>query len=248
VQQYIKSVKVQVDNRFDKKKEEPKKEIKKASKEEEAKQQALLSQLFKVAVSQPKIPPGADPKSVLCAFFKNGSCQKGEKCKFSHDLDIERKAAKRNIYEDARGAEEEDTMDKWDDEKLATVVDTKHKGQVTKSNKICKYFIDALKDKKYGWFWTCPNGGEACQYRHCLPKGYTLKIDAPKEVELDDVNIADQLEEERQKLRENAENLTPVTLERFLEWKKRKEEERRKKKKKRKQRSEVKTSNLEEPT
>jgi len=85
------------------------------------------------------------------------------------------------------------------------------------------------KIKKYGWFWTCPNGGEACQYRHCLPKGYTLKIDAPKEVELDDVNIADQLEEERQKLRENAENLTPVTLERFLEWKKRKEEERRKK-------------------
>jgi len=55
------------------------------------------------------------------------------------------------------------------------------------------------------------------------------KIDLPKEIPKDDVNIADLLEAERQKLRENAEKLTPVTLERFLEWKKKKEEERKKK-------------------
>ena len=43
---------------------------------------------------------GADPKSVLCAFFKQGQCLKGAKCKFSHDLNIGRKGEKRNIYED----------------------------------------------------------------------------------------------------------------------------------------------------
>ena len=42
-----------------------------------------------------------DPKSVVCAFFKQGLCGKGAKCKFSHDLNIERKGAKRSIYEDA---------------------------------------------------------------------------------------------------------------------------------------------------
>ena len=45
---------------------------------------------------------GVDPKSVLCSFYKQGQCQKGNKCKFSHDLSIERKAEKRSIYDDAR--------------------------------------------------------------------------------------------------------------------------------------------------
>ena len=45
---------------------------------------------------------GADPKSVLCAFFKSGTCGKGNKCKFSHDLSLERKSEKRSIYVDER--------------------------------------------------------------------------------------------------------------------------------------------------
>lgn len=45
---------------------------------------------------------GADPKSVLCSFFKQGQCAKGDKCKFSHDLNIERKAEKRSMYCDMR--------------------------------------------------------------------------------------------------------------------------------------------------
>uniref|UniRef100_A0A0K8RGD0 Putative translation machinery-associated protein n=1 Tax=Ixodes ricinus TaxID=34613 RepID=A0A0K8RGD0_IXORI len=44
-----------------------------------------------------KVEKGADPKSVLCAFFKQGTCGKGDKCKFSHDITIERKAEKRDI-------------------------------------------------------------------------------------------------------------------------------------------------------
>lgn len=47
---------------------------------------------------------GADPKSVLCMYFKQGTCTKGAKCKFSHDLAIERKAEKRSLYDDARAA------------------------------------------------------------------------------------------------------------------------------------------------
>ena len=44
---------------------------------------------------------GVDPKSVFCAFFKQGLCKKtAEKCKFSHDPDIEHKSAKRSIYTD----------------------------------------------------------------------------------------------------------------------------------------------------
>jgi len=39
---------------------------------------------------------------VLCAFFKAGQCTKGDKCKFSHDLSIGRKAEKRSMYEDSR--------------------------------------------------------------------------------------------------------------------------------------------------
>ena len=45
---------------------------------------------------------GVDPKSVFCAFFKQGLCKKGDKCKFSHDPSVEGKAAKRNLYADAR--------------------------------------------------------------------------------------------------------------------------------------------------
>ena len=36
---------------------------------------------------------------MFCAFFKQGLCKKGDKCKFSHDPDVEKKAAKRNVFE-----------------------------------------------------------------------------------------------------------------------------------------------------
>ena len=34
---------------------------------------------------------GVDPKSMVCEYFRAGQCTKGFKCKFSHDLDVERK-------------------------------------------------------------------------------------------------------------------------------------------------------------
>lgn len=63
---------------------------------------------------------------MICAFFKQGQCTKGSKCKFSHDLAVERKAEKRSMYCDIRDDEEEDTMENWDEAKLQEVVEKKH--------------------------------------------------------------------------------------------------------------------------
>jgi hypothetical protein len=53
-------------------------------------------------VQTQKVPFGVDPKTVLCAFFKVGTCEKGGKCKFSHDMNVGRKVEKKNLYEDSR--------------------------------------------------------------------------------------------------------------------------------------------------
>lgn len=45
---------------------------------------------------------GVDPKSVVCEFFRHGQCAKGNKCKYSHDLSVERKGEKIDIYSDQR--------------------------------------------------------------------------------------------------------------------------------------------------
>jgi hypothetical protein len=77
----------------------------------------------------------------LCTFFKQGLCKKGDRCKFSHDLAIERKTEKRNVYFDNREDEQNgsliddyfiiminllDNVDDWSEEKLNEVVEQKH--------------------------------------------------------------------------------------------------------------------------
>nr|XP_032525619.1 zinc finger CCCH domain-containing protein 15 homolog [Danaus plexippus plexippus] len=96
---------------------------KKKDKEQKLKEQKELAMLFKPVQTQ-KVEKGIDPKSVVCTFFKQGQCTKGDKCKFSHDLSIERKAEKRSLYVDMR--DDEDTMDNWDEDKLKEVVEKKH--------------------------------------------------------------------------------------------------------------------------
>nr|CAD7396432.1 unnamed protein product [Timema poppensis] len=199
-------------------------EDKKLDKEKKLLEQKEMNLLFRPVATQ-KIEKGADPKSVLCAFFKQGQCAKGDRCKFSHDLTLERKAEKRSLYFDMRD-DGEDTMENWDEAKLKEVVEKKqaesdHKMPNTEI--ICKFFLDAVERSKYGWFWSCPNGS-SCIYRHALPPGFVLKKDRKKEEKKDDISLEDLIERERAAL---GSKLTKVTLETFIAWKKRKLKEKK---------------------
>jgi hypothetical protein len=94
-----------------------------------------------------KIEKGVDPKSVLCAFYKSGQCTKGDKCKFSHDLTLERKSEKKSFYFDERNEANDDNMENWDEEKLKEVVDKKHgerEKKMPSTEIICKHFIEGF--------------------------------------------------------------------------------------------------------
>ncbi|KAI8618844.1 hypothetical protein BC830DRAFT_1061015 [Chytriomyces sp. MP71] len=229
VSKYVEQVKQQVEQggnpRARKEAEDRKISIAQKKAAEEAKK-AELAELFKPVQQLQKVPFGVDPKTIVCNFFKAGTCQKGSKCKFSHNLDLERKAVKIDMYSDNREDKANDTMDEWDDAKLAAVVGSKQDA----SNKnlpteiVCKFFLDAIEARKYGWFWECPNGNKTCKYRHALPPGYVLK---KKETEAERrereanekenaITIEDFLDTERHNL---GPNLTPITDETFAKWK-----------------------------
>ena len=149
----------------------------------------------------------------MCIYYKQGLCQKGDRCKFSHDLAVERKAEKRNIYEDTREA---DGMENWDDAKLEDVVNQKHgednNKKISTTQIVCKFFIEAVENKTYGWFWSCPNG-DKCMYKHALPPGFTLKSEAKKTDKDDEISLEMLVEKERASL---GTKVTKVTLESFL--------------------------------
>ena len=94
---------------------------------------------------------------MICSYFKQGLCQKGNKCKFSHDLDTSQQK-KPDLYTDKR-------------EGIRTEI-------------ICRHFLEAVTKKTFGWGWKCPNNGEACTYKHCLPPGFVL--DEEEGMDLDD--------------------------------------------------------------
>jgi len=188
-----------------------------------------LNELFKPVVAAQKVAKGVDPKSVLCAFFKQGQCTKGDKCKFSHDLTLDRKSEKRSLYVDEREDEQEkDSMENWDEQKLEEVINTKHgeadKKKASKTQKVCRHFLEAIETNKYGWFWICPGGGDNCMYRHALPPGFVLlKKDKKKdEKEEEKISLEELIENERAAL---GANVTRITLETFLAWKKRKRQD-----------------------
>jgi hypothetical protein len=220
-QRFIQQVQHQVKSGGNTKKTE---DLKKLEKEKKLKDQKEMNLLFKPVATQ-KVEKGTDPKSVLCAFFKQGQCSKGDRCKFSHDLALERKAEKRSVYCDMRD-EDDETMENWDEEKLKEVVEKKHgeaERKMPPTDIICKFFLEAVEKSKYGWFWQCPNGS-SCIYRHALPPGFVLKKDKKKEDKKEEISLEDLIERERAAL---GSNLTKVTLESFLAWKKRKVKEKK---------------------
>ena len=83
------------------------KEAQEAKKAAELKKKQELLELFKPVQAPQKVPFGTDPKTVLCEFFKAGHCEKGNKCKFSHDLNVTRKDQKKDLYTDSRKEKEE---------------------------------------------------------------------------------------------------------------------------------------------
>jgi len=195
--------------------------------------------LQRAAIKQKPLEPGVDPKSVVCEFFRAGCCDKGARCKYAHDLTVTKKSAKLDIYSDRRegadGAATEDDKNKdgiegWDQAKLEQAVATKHGaeggGHVARPTDIvCKFFLDAIEKELYGWFWTCPNGGSTCKYRHALPPGFVFKTKRQREEEQaaklageqEDVDIGELIEIERAKLPNTG--LTKVTADTFKSWK-----------------------------
>lgn len=167
------------------------------------------------------VAAGGDPKSVLCAFFVQGTCQKGNKCKFSHDMTLANKSAKRSMYAE-EGDEEakKEGMGEWDQDKLDAVIAEKH-GDSNKrqtSKQICKNFLKAVEKNIYGWFWECPNG-EKCIYKHALPPGFILTKDVVKDDDKKEVSLEELIDKERKKL---GNNVTKVTFDTFTAWKARK--------------------------
>ena len=165
---------------------EKEKELRAKEKAEDEKRRKEEAALLKPVQTQ-KVPFGVDPKTVLCAFFKAGHCDKGNKCKFSHDPNVGRKVEKRNLYDDGKEDKAEgtlqspalslkeirqsvcaptDTMDKWDEEKLRSVILSKHGNPRTTTDVgslwssdlsrisllslqiVCKYFIEAVETQR----------------------------------------------------------------------------------------------------
>lgn len=173
-----------------------------------------------------------DPSQQICEYFKAGLCAKGKKCKFSHDLGND-KNQYIDLYTDQRetgtaaDSKENDTMDNWDQEKLEKVVNQNQGRYKNQTEIVCKFFLDAVEKKTYGWFWKCPNGPE-CIYRHCLPPGFVLQRDSKKKKDEDEDQ--EKVEEEIDRMREElvGKTLTPITQDIFNRWKEEKKLKREK--------------------
>ncbi|CCJ31085.1 unnamed protein product, partial [Pneumocystis jirovecii] len=202
-------------NKATKEKEAQKKEQAERKLAEESKK-IELAELFKQPAQ--KVPFGVDPKSILCQYYKQGFCDKG--FKKLHNLDVEKKSEKKDIYTDSRqiplnldnsyADRKDDTIDMWDDEKLQSVVLSKHGNP--------KVMMAIIVNINIGMLF-CIFQGNLFK-KHSLPPGFVFKS-KQKEKEEEEITLEQFLEIERHKL---GPNLTPVTLETFTEWKRKREE------------------------
>ena len=151
VQQFVKGIERTVKDGLEKKAAAAKtpeqilKEQAKKMKADKERMEKELAALTKSSLKQPPLPEGVDPKSVLCVFFKAGVCDRGEKCKFGHDLTLSRKSAKASIYNEK--PKEAESMEDWDQAKLEDVVKSKtNKGPTT--DIVCQYFLDAIEKEQ----------------------------------------------------------------------------------------------------
>ena len=127
----------------------------KSDKQKSQADQALLASLFKSLSSIPA-ENHEESKEIICSAYKQGLCEKGDACPFSHDLSSELTQEKPDLYNDTRDC--------------------------VKTETTCKFFMEAVETHKFGWFWKCPNG-DTCIYRHALPEGFVLKSEEEKRIE-----------------------------------------------------------------
>ncbi|KAK2078114.1 hypothetical protein QBZ16_003982 [Prototheca wickerhamii] len=219
VQKYVQQI--QASTRPSAKQQRLEEPSRKDKKKAEMERQKELDELFMMTIKQPKVPPGVDPKTIVCELYRHNRCTKGFKCRFSHDLSVERKGPKASIYESAGGAADEEEaagMEDWSQAELEKAIAEKH-GRDNKNlptQIICKYFLDAVEKRQYGWFWACPNGKD-CKYRHALPPGYVLKSQMKELLEAE-AAAKPSVEEVIEKERAKVDAQTPVTDESFAAW------------------------------
>jgi hypothetical protein len=176
-----------------------------------------------------KVVPKNSGDKKICAFFKAGLCNKGKKCKFSHDTDVNGQEENKNVkienekidlYIDQRDIlfGNKDVIENWNQEKLSEVVNYNAMKYVNpkQTDKACKHFLEAVEKKTYGWLWMCPNGHD-CIFSHCLPQGYVFKSDKKEEVKVETKDeLIEKIDDEREKL--STLKLTPITQELFFGW------------------------------
>ena len=224
VQKYIKGIEQRVNQRVGIDVDKQKQYQERAEKKKQKQEEAFLNSLYKQvsAAKQQEVPEGADAKTILCELFKAGKCDLGDKCKFSHDLNIQFNQGTFDIYTDLRDAKKTLSAE-YEVNKIAEEKEKK-RGKLCQSNIVCKYFLDAVKKKVYGWKWECPNG-DNCHYKHYLPKGYIMLTDkdkAQEEMTMEEyMNLEEQIDAERERISQNGTKVNDAT---FKEWKRKRDE------------------------
>jgi hypothetical protein len=93
------------------------------------------------------------------------------------------------------------------------------RSKMPKTEIVCKFFLDAVQTRTYGYKWQCPNGDD-CHYKHCLPKDYVIKTLSGKvqeEMTIDEYqDLEETIDAERERL---AVGGTKINEKVFLEWK-----------------------------
>ncbi len=101
------------------------------------------------------------------------------------------------------------------------------RAKMSKTDIVCKFFLDAVKNKVYGYKWQCINGDD-CHYKHCLPKDYVIKSLQGKSEEdftLDEFHdLEEKIDAERERISKNGTKVTEKTLFEWIERRKREKE------------------------
>lgn len=157
-----------------------------------------------------------DPSKKICPYFKAGLCQKGRKCKFSHEKDGGVGTMKANVYQDIRGEGGDDEGLYSDQKKLEEAVKFNQNKYVNPNatNLPCHHFLNAIADTKYGWFWMCPNGLD-CKYKHALPVGFVLQKKDDGRGEKKEFNVETDID---QAINDLTEKGTKMTYKLYQEW------------------------------